>query len=57
MKKTKETASELEFLRYFYVEADSVFGPASDDVYEGIKQNFKEETGKELPEGYTREEE
>ena len=45
-----EKASELEWLQYFYGEAD--FGPADDDVRWLIKKAFIEETGKELPEGY-----
>lgn len=45
-----EKATELEWLRYFYQEAD--FGPAHEDVVYIIEENFKEETSKELPEGY-----
>lgn len=45
-----ETATDLEFLEYFYAVAD--FGPADDDVRDIIKQQFEEETGKFVPEGY-----
>ena len=48
-------ATELEYLRYFFEEAD--FGPAHEDVVYIISSNFKEETGKDLPEGYGDEEE
>ena len=44
-------ATELEYLRYFYNIAD--FGPADEDIRYMIKQRFKEDTGKELPIGYT----
>ena len=43
-------ATELEYLQYFYSAAD--FGPADSDVRYIIKEQFKEQTGKELPEGY-----
>jgi hypothetical protein len=45
-----ERATELEWLRYFYELAD--FGPAHEDVVSIIEARFKEETGKDLPEGY-----
>lgn len=45
-----ERASELEWLKYFYNEAD--FGPAHEDVVSIIAEDFKKETGKLLPEGY-----
>jgi hypothetical protein len=50
----KERATELEFLLYFYQNAD--FGPADADVRYCLNENFKEETDKELPEGYGDEE-
>lgn len=43
-------ATELEWLQWFYFEAD--FGPADGDVRDFIKQQFTRQTGKELPEGY-----
>lgn len=45
-----EKATELEFLEWFYANAD--FGPADDDVREMLKQEFKDETNKDLPDGY-----
>ena len=50
----KEIANELEWLRYFYDNCD--FGPAHNDVVDIIKENFIEDTGKMLPEGYEKEE-
>ena len=43
---------ELEFLRYFYSAAGDAFGPADSEVYDIIKENFVEDTGLQLPEGY-----
>lgn len=48
-------ADELEFLRWFYCNAD--FGPADSDVRDILKNQFKRQTGKELPDGYQDEEE
>lgn len=48
-----ERATELEWLRWFYQEAD--FGPADSDVRFYMATAFKQETGKELPEGYEEE--
>ena len=45
-------ATELEYLQWFYENAD--FGPADGDVREIMDREFKKETGKELPEGYER---
>ena len=42
-----EIQRELEWLRYFYSEVDNALGPASDDVYEIIKQNYINEVGEE----------
>ena len=41
-------ASELEYLRFFFHEAD--FGPADGDVRKILMDQFKRDTGKELPE-------
>ena len=49
-----EQATELEYLRWFYQEAD--FGPADSDVRDFIDEAFVKETGKTLPEGYGKEE-
>lgn len=48
-----ERATELEWLKYFYIKAD--FGPADDDVHWKIENDFIKETGKQLPKGYERE--
>jgi len=47
----KEIERELDFLRFFYDAAGDVFGCASDDVYDLIKQEYKD-NGDQLPEGY-----
>lgn len=46
-----ERATELEYLRWFHCNAD--FGPADGDVRYYMDEEFKKETGKELPEGYS----
>lgn len=46
----KKRATELEYLRFFYEEAD--FGPADEDVRSIIDERFAAKTGKALPEGY-----
>lgn len=50
-----EKATELEYLKWFYNNAD--FGPADGDVRHCMDEYFKRQTGKELPEGYESEEE
>lgn len=45
-----EKASELEFLRWYFANAD--FGPAHDDVVDILMSQFQEETGMALPDGY-----
>jgi hypothetical protein len=45
-----ERATELEYLKYFYSEAD--FGPADGDVRDIINERFVNQTGKLLPIGY-----
>lgn len=49
-----EKATELEFLRWFFHNAD--FGPADRDVRDYLYHNFKAITGKDLPGGYVDEE-
>ena len=49
-----EKATELEFLKYFYYNAD--FGPADSDVRAIIKENFVESKKKALPAGYDEQE-
>ena len=46
----REKATELEYLQWFYGAAD--FGPADGDVRYLMDQEFREQTGKDLPEGY-----
>lgn len=46
----QEQATELEYLKWFYFNAD--FGPAESDVRYGMREDFKRETGKTLPDGY-----
>ena len=49
-----EKATELEFLRWFFIYAD--FGPVDWDVRDHMYRLFTERTGKALPEGYAEEE-
>lgn len=46
----RERATELEYLKWFRNAAD--FGPADSDVKDGLDQDFMDETGKNLPEGW-----
>ena len=43
-------ASELEYLKWFRIHAD--FGPAEGDVIDDMNEQFMDETGKNLPEGW-----
>jgi hypothetical protein len=43
-------ATELEYLEWFYANTD--FGPAHGDVIDAMNEQFRAETGKEIPEGY-----
>ena len=43
--------NELEFLRYFYENVEPVLGPASDDIYYDIKEEWVA-NGNTLPEKY-----
>ena len=45
-----EKATELEYLRFFFQNAD--FVPADSDVRDMINERFTRKTGKALPEGY-----
>ncbi len=49
--------TEIEFLRFFYGAASDAFGPADDDIYRMIGEEFEQETGKKVPKGYRRDEE
>ena len=53
-KEAKETATELEFLQWFYANCD--FGPADGDVRHFLRDQFVEETGKAVPKAYADEE-
>lgn len=52
---TKDQEREIKFLRYFYDAAGDVFGPADDDVYRAIAENYEQLYGT-LPERYQPEE-
>jgi hypothetical protein len=51
----KDKATEYDFLLWFYQNAD--FGPADSDVRIYMMEEFEEETGKILPDGYVCEDE
>lgn len=53
--KNKEEATELEYLKWFRINAD--FGPADGDVQYLMNQRFEKETGKLLPKGWRNEDE
>ncbi len=46
----RERATELEYLKWFRLEAD--FGPADSDVKDWLDKKFMRQTGKNLPEGW-----
>lgn len=46
----RERASELEYLIWFRHNKD--FGPADSDVTQAMDEQFMNETGKNLPEGW-----
>lgn len=50
------TATELQFLRFFYEKVQPCLGPADSEIIYSIKQEFIKEIGKELPLGYEVEE-
>ena len=45
---------ELTFLRFFYAAAGEAFGPADDDVYRCIHDDYEKETGNRVPNDYRR---
>lgn len=45
--------NELEFLRFFYEEVGSALGPADDDIYRSIIDQWAEE-GNKIPKKYER---
>lgn len=48
---TTDDIQELEFLRFFYERARYAMGPADDDIYQAIKDEFRDENGY-IPYGY-----
>lgn len=46
--------TELMFLRFFYKEVNGALGPASNDIYQMIKDAW-EDAGFKLPNGYKEE--
>ena len=48
--KSRERASEIEYLRWFRSWAD--FGPGTGDVLDHLAEDFISSTGKDLPEGW-----
>lgn len=46
----RERATELEYLKWFRVNAD--FGPAHGDIVDMMDAEFMAKTGKNLPEGW-----
>jgi hypothetical protein len=50
MAEPKTRATELEYLKWFFQNAD--FGPGDGDVRAFLKAKFKEKTQKLLPKGY-----
>lgn len=51
---TADEQNELEFLRFFYKRVDNALGPASDDIYDMLKDYYVEDTKNPLPSGYER---
>lgn len=49
-----EVLAELDFLRFFYAQADHSFGPAEGDVHDGIVEDFTNQRGKAPPKPYDR---
>ena len=45
---------ELDFLRYFYEQVGYALGPADDDIYNAIKEDYVKRTGNLLPKLYRR---
>lgn len=50
----RKRATELEYLKWFRIHAD--FGPADGDVKYLMNEQFVEQTGKDLPEGWSEQE-
>lgn len=55
MNENKENrATELEYLKWFRLNCD--FGPGEGDYIQALHEQFRKETGKELPKGWDDEE-
>jgi hypothetical protein len=48
----EEMEAELDFLRFFYSAAGESFGPADSDIYRMIGEDYKNESGRDLPPDY-----
>lgn len=46
----RERATELEYLKWFRLNSD--FGPAEGDIIDWMNQQFMNQTGKNIPEGW-----
>jgi len=53
----EDVEAELHFLRWFHANVDSALGPASNDVYRILEEEYMRETGKPIPACYSYEEE
>lgn len=49
-RRMRERATELEYLKWFRINAD--FGPAQSDIIDAMNENFMDETGNNLPDGW-----
>lgn len=50
MPKLKQRATELEYLKWFRINAG--FVPADSDIVDAMNEQFMDETGKNLPVGW-----
>ena len=48
----KETATELEYLQFFFEHVMPALGPADGDIVASINEEFEKKTGKNLPKSY-----
>ena len=46
----EEQQAEFDFLTWFYINAD--FGPADGDVRNYLREQYEDQTGKQVPPGY-----
>ncbi len=45
-------ATELEFLRWMFYRVWDFMGPSDGDIRMSLEEEFTEDTGKKVPEGY-----